>query len=98
MTHIGVRKQHDVAWQQLFELVQQRNTLLRQLGAMASFAADFSPATAMFMEFDFDQAQAILAKVQAMMPGIDKAIAKVNVYAAQIGKPKIERKSLMPRA
>ena len=94
MTIISVRKQHDVAWQRLFELVQQRNTLLRQVGAMANFAADFIPATAMFMEFDFEQAQTILAKVEAMTPAIDAAIAKVNGYAKQIGKPKIERKVL----
>lgn len=94
MTLIGIRKQHDLAWQQLFELVQQRNTLLRQVGAMANFAADFVPATAMFMEFDFEQAQTILAKVQAMTPTIDAAIAQVNGYAKQIGKPKIERKIL----
>jgi hypothetical protein len=91
---MSIRKQHDAAWQRLFELIQQRNTLLRQVGAMANFAADFIPATAMFMEFDFKQAETILAKVQAMTPAIDAAIAEVNGYAKQIGKPKIERKIL----
>jgi hypothetical protein len=96
MTQLSdARKKYDAAWERLFDLVRQRNTLLRQVGAMANFAADFSPATAMFTEFDFDQAATILARVQKMMPAIDAAIRQANSYGKLVGKPKIERKKLV---
>jgi DnaJ-domain-containing protein 1 len=86
-----VRKSYEAAWNRLIDLVEQRNKLLRTLGAMAQFAGDFTPDTAMFMEFDFDKAQEILVQVQEMTPPIYAAIEEVNGYREQIGKPKITR-------
>jgi hypothetical protein len=96
MLPIEARKRHKEAWGRLFDLVEQRNMLLRQLGTMATFASEFSPATDMFMEFDFDMAREILAKVEPMSPRIYAAIDELNRYAGQIGKPKIERRKMMP--
>jgi hypothetical protein len=63
-----LRKNYQAAWNRLFDLVQERNKLLKTLSTMAQFAGGFTPDTSMFFEFDFDRAQDILAKVQAMKP------------------------------
>ena len=96
MKPVDVRKQHAEAWDRLFALVKKRNHLLDDLGTSAKYAGDFSPATGMFMEFDFERAQQILAKVQEMTPAIYAAIDELNGYAEQIGKPRIERKKWTP--
>ncbi len=89
-----VRIQHTAAWEKLSELVRRRNKLLRDLGTRANFAADLTPATGMYGEFDADHARDILAKLEAMTFELDAALDELNGYAKQIGKPVIERKSL----
>jgi hypothetical protein len=90
---LDVRKQYEAAWDRLFDLVKQRNLLLADLAKAALFASDFTPAAAMFFEFDIDQARRILATVNEMTPTIYTAIDELNAIGVQIGKPKIERRS-----
>ncbi len=96
MTLEQARKRYDIAWNRLFELVKQRNDLLRQLGRIVQYAGDFTLATGMFIEFDLDQAQDILARVQKLTPQIYEAIADVNDYAELIGKSGITRRKGLP--
>ena len=94
MTLNDLRNQHEAAWQRLSGIVSQRTDLLKQLGQMANYAGDFSPATGMFMEFDIDKARDLLARLEDMTPVIYYAIDELNSYAKQIGKPRIERRKL----
>ncbi len=87
-----VRKKHDEAWNRLFELVKLRNNMLRRVGRMAEFAAEFSPATSMFIEFDYDKARELLGSAEAMGPLIDAALEHYNELAKQIARPQVDKK------
>jgi hypothetical protein len=94
MTTDDIRTLHAAAWNRLYELVKERNKLLRDLAARANFAADLTPATGMLGEFDIVQAKGILARLNAMTFMLDAALDELNGYAKQIAKPIIERKRL----
>ena len=87
MTLNDARKQYDVAWRRLFDLVKHRNQLLRQLEQMSNYRGDFSPATAMFMEFDIDKAGDILVRSKAMTPGIYAAVGELNHMRRRSASP-----------
>jgi hypothetical protein len=89
-----IRIKHAEAWDKLHMFVTQRNKLLRDLGKRANFAAELTPATGMYGEFDTDHARDILARLDAMSFELNAALDELNGYAAKIGKPIIERKSI----
>ncbi len=92
---IDLANQHyETTWQRLLELAGNRNLLLRQLSSMANVAGEFVPANGVLIEFNVDRAQSILAQLQELRPRLFATIEELNRYAAQIGKPRIERKRL----
>ena len=94
MTLDDVHKLHAAAWARLYDLVQQRNRLLRDLAVRAEWASELTPESGRFGEFNTDQARDLLAKLDAMTPTIDAAIDELNSHAEKIGRPEIERTSL----
>ena len=94
MTLDDVHKLHAAAWARLYDLVQQRSRLLRDLAVRAEWASELTPESGRFGEFNTDQARDLLAKLDAMTPTIDAAIDELNSHAEKIGRPEIERTSL----
>ena len=85
---------YEAEWKRLLDLADQRNTLLKQLRAMADAAGEFHPEDGLLVEFNLDRAHSILAQLQELRPKIFSIIEALNRYAAQIGKPRIERRRL----
>jgi len=94
MTLDLARKRYETTWQQLLDLANTRNLLIQQLASMAHVAGEFYPANGILIEFNVDRAQSILAQLQEVRSKLFSTIEELNRYAAQIGKPRIERKRL----
>ncbi len=88
------RELYDEAWQQLFNMVAKRSTLLRNLDMMAKLAMDMTPATGMVIEFDVSRAEEILRQIEAMTDEISGGIQRVNSFAEQCGAPSIKWQNL----
>ena len=89
-----IRQLHKQAWNLLFDLVKQRNALLRSVAVRANWASNLTPATGMIGEFDYDLAREMLATAEQLTPAIYAAMEELNVIAAQIGAPQIRKQPL----
>ncbi len=97
MATANVRELYDLAWHELFDLVESRSKLLRKLDMMARMAMDLTPATGMVIEFDVSRAEQLLAGIDDLMPRISAGIQKVNGYAEQCGRPTIKWQNIALR-
>ncbi len=98
MAIANIRELYDEAWHELFELVAQRNKLLRALEMMTRFAMDMTPASGMVIEFDVSRAEELVAGIDGLTPRISAGIQKVNVYAEQCGRPTVKWQNISLRS
>ena len=90
MTTGDLRKLYREAWNRLFEVVKLRNKLLRRLDVMATPAISITLATGMLIEFDTDQARALLAEIDRLTPRLKAGVEEVNQYAGRTGSPVVK--------
>ncbi|HTO99910.1 MAG TPA: hypothetical protein VMJ64_00945 [Anaerolineales bacterium] len=86
-----LRTPYEIAWRRLFDLMEKRNRLLRSVEQLAGFSGNFSPATSMYWQFDYDRARLLLASAERLEPDIDDAIEEVNALAVEAGRPAITK-------
>jgi hypothetical protein len=84
---------YGAAWHRLYDLVETRNKLLRDLQQMAGFPGNFSPATSMYWGFNYERARQLLIDAEQLEPAIEAAMREFNAEAAEIGRPFFEKRN-----
>ena len=89
---------YDEAWNQLYDLVASRNSLLRALDTMSRLAMDVTPASGLVIEFEVTRAEELVAKIEQLTAEISAGIREVNSLAERCGAPSIQWRNIVTRS